>query len=131
VATAALARDVMTSTGLVTVSETTSVERAAELLVQHRFTALPVVDDSGRLVGIVSEADLVYDPLSGRRAARGRSVDAVMTAEVGTVEPDTSIQHVVGMLTGGGLRLVPVVEAGRLVGVISRGDLLRASTPAK
>jgi CBS domain-containing protein len=124
VATAALARDVMTSTGLVTVTETTSTERAAELLVHNRFTALPVVDDIGRLVGIVSEADLIYDPLSGRRAASGRTVDAVMTTEVATVPPDTSVPDVVRMLSGG-LRLLPVVEAGRLVGLISRSDLLR------
>ena len=101
----------MTSSGLVTVTETTSTERAAELLVHNRFTALPVVDDIGRLVGIVSEADLTYDPLSGRRAARGRSVDAVMTTEVVTVPPDTSVPDVVRMLSGG-LRLLPVVEAG-------------------
>jgi CBS domain-containing protein len=130
VATAALARDVMTSTGLVTVTETTSTEHAAELLVHNRFTALPVVDEIGRLVGIVSEADLIYDPLSGRRTAPGRSIDAVMTTDVGTVHPDASVQDVARMLADGGLRLVPVVEAGRLVGVISRTDLLRPSTPA-
>lgn len=78
-------RDVMTTNPLCTVHATTSVEDAAGLLTRHRWTALPVVDEQGRLVGVVGEADLVPDPLDGRRSPRPRSVGEAMTTDVVTV----------------------------------------------
>jgi CBS domain-containing protein len=125
VVAAVLAREVMTASGLVTVTETTPTERAAELLTAHRFTALPVLGDSGRLVGVVSEADLVRDPLDGRRGPPARTVDAAMTSDVTTAGPDTTMAELARMLSVGGLRVVPIVEDRRLVGMVSRGDLLR------
>ncbi|MBB6380524.1 CBS-domain-containing membrane protein [Pseudonocardia eucalypti] len=120
------ARDIMTSADLVTVTENTPPDHAARLLVGNRFTALPVVDVAGRLVGLVSEADLIDDPLNGRRTPRPRSVAAAMTTDVITRPPDAPVVELAQVLSDGGLRLVPIVAGDRLVGVVSRGDVLRA-----
>jgi CBS-domain-containing membrane protein len=122
----ATARDVMTATGLLTVRGTTPVEEAAALLTGARLTALPVVDERDRLVGIVSEADLVRDPLDGRRAPRPRTVAGAMTTGVVTLPPDAAVSELTRLMSDHGLRVVPIVEGGRLIGVVTRGDLLRA-----
>lgn len=121
-------RDVMTSKDLVTLSETTAVEEAVRTLVEHRFSALPVVT-GGKLIGLVSEADLMRDPLAGRRARRTVTVGGLMTTDVVTSSPDAPIDELYRLLVDEGLRLVPVVSAGLLVGVATRGDLLRLPTP--
>jgi CBS-domain-containing membrane protein len=120
------ARDVMTATGLLTVRGTTPVEAAAAVLTGARLTAVPVVDEQDRLVGIVSEADLVRDPLDGRRVPPARTVAGVMTTDVVSLSPDAGVPELARLMSGHGLRVVPIVEGGRLVGVVTRGDLLRA-----
>jgi CBS domain-containing protein len=114
-------RDVMT-TPVVTARVTETVDDVASRLVEHRFTSLPVVDDQGRLSGIVSEADLLgREPLSGRT---GRTVAAVMTREVVTLPPDDTVKNARLLVAEYGLRMVPVIENGRVVGVVSRSDLI-------
>jgi CBS-domain-containing membrane protein len=116
--------DVMTSGDLVTATADTSTEEAIELLTRHRFSALPVVSGDDLLVGIVSEADLLRDPLDGRASTRSRTVGGAMTREVVTVPPEASVQVVLGEFVEHGLRVVPVVSERRLVGIVSRSDLL-------
>lgn len=116
--------DVMTRTDLVTVDESTPCSRAVELLLANRFSALPVVDRAGTVVGVVSEADLIRDPLDGRRTGRPRTVGAAMTPDPTVVAPDTDLQQARHLVVDRGFRILPVTEAGRLVGVISRSDLL-------
>jgi CBS domain-containing protein len=123
------ARDVMTGAGLLTVSGTTPVEEAANLLTRHRWTALPVVDAGGRLIGIVSEADLVRDPLEGRRSPRPRTVAEAMTTDVVSLPPHAGIPELNRLMSSHGLRVVPIVEGDRLVGIVTRGDLLRSREP--
>ncbi|WP_169748082.1 CBS domain-containing protein [Pseudonocardia acaciae] len=118
------ARDVMT-TDVVTVTENTPTKRAAMLLISNRFTALPVVDGAGMLVGLVSEADLVRDPLDGWHAPAA-TVAGAMSTDVVARTPYAEIRELARLLSDGGLRLVPIVDHGRLVGVVSRGDVLRA-----
>lgn len=114
-------REVMTREP-VTVLPTDPVEVAVGLLLARRFTALPVVDADARLVGVVSEADLLGDHLSGRR--QSRSVSAVMTRTPVTLPVDATVGEAVALVAERGLRMVPVVDGGVLVGVLSRGDLI-------
>jgi CBS domain-containing protein len=114
-------RDVMT-TEVATAGPADPVDEVAARLVAHRFTCLPVVDGHQRLIGLVSEADLLgREPLSGRT---GRTVAAVMTRDVVTLTPDDTVGHARLLVAEHGLRVVPVVEDGRLVGVLSRSDLI-------
>ncbi|TQM36448.1 CBS domain-containing protein [Pseudonocardia cypriaca] len=115
-------RDAMT-TDVVTARVTDQVEAIAARLVELRHRSLPVVDERQQLVGLVSEADLLgKEPLSGR--ASGRTVGSVMTKDVVTLSPEDSISSARLLIAEHGLRMVPVVEGGRVVGVLSRSDLV-------
>ena len=82
-----------------------------------------MVDDQRRLVGLVSEADILgKEPLSGR--SNGRTVGSVMTKDVITLSPDDPISSARLLIAEHGLRMVPVVENGQVVGVLSRSDLV-------
>jgi CBS domain-containing protein len=130
-------RDVMTRE-VVTVGPDTSAKYAAEVMAERGYAALPVVDDDSRLVGIVAEADV----LEGRLPADPRLhlrreeeppdqpppllVRGVMTVGVRTVDAGSDISDVARLFVDGGLRSVPVLEHGRLAGIVSRRDLLAA-----
>ena len=85
-------------------------------MLQHRHTALPVVEWDGRLVGLVSEADVLGDPLytPGPR----RTVGDVMTHAAITVDVDATVGAARDLIAERGLRLLPVVKEGMLVGVV-------------
>jgi predicted transcriptional regulator len=109
------AGQVMTAPVL-TVGPDTSVTRVAEILTSQRFSAVPVVDDAGAVLGLVSERDLL--------ARQGRTARDVMTTSVISVTTDTDLEQVRRMLVDAPIRRVPVMSAGRLVGIISRHDLV-------
>lgn len=140
------ARDLMTP-DVVTVPPETPVVAIARLLGERGISAVPVLDTAGTLLGIVTEADLVRrlageedkpsswlatlfaDPADqAERYARthGATARDVMTEEVVVVEPETSAPHIAHMMEDLKIRRVLVVEDGRLVGLVSRADLLRA-----
>jgi CBS domain-containing protein len=121
---------------VLTVGPDTSAKYAGELLAEHGFAALPVVDDDGRLVGIVAEADVLRDRLpTDARLHLRRDEDApdnpppllvrgIMTATTRTVEAGADVADVARLFVDERLRSVPVLEQDRLVGIVSRRDLL-------
>ncbi|WP_067537130.1 CBS domain-containing protein [Nocardia crassostreae] len=115
------ARDVL-SRPVVTVRPETLVHEAITLLTAHGFAALPVVDEDGRVVGIFSESDALG--IGGHLETA--VVQAVMTVPVEVVTPGTDTSAIAARMLTGGLPSVPVVEAGLLVGIVARRDLLRA-----
>ncbi|MGQ9925734.1 MAG: CBS domain-containing protein [Chloroflexaceae bacterium] len=110
------AREIMTRQVISILSDAT-VEDAARLLARNRISGLPVVNAEGMLVGLVTEHDLI--------ARAGRLVSEIMSRSVITVSPDTEIEQVQHLLTNQRIRRVPVVEHGRVVGIVSRSDLVR------
>ncbi len=144
--TAAAARDIMT-TDIVTVGPETPVPELAALLAQRGISGAPVVDAGGALLGVVTESDLLRrlaaererPPgwLAGlfgdtteqaRRYARthGQRAGDLMTRDLATAGPDTPVADIARLFEARDIRRVPVVEGGRLLGVVSRADLLRA-----
>jgi CBS domain-containing protein len=127
-------RDIMTSP-VVTVTPDTSVKDAAAALVEHGINAVPVVDDGRRLVGIVSEADLLrleepYGAGAGRASPPGkrprpRTVREVMTRAVYTMPEDADAAAAARLMLRHGLKSIPVVAGGLVVGIVARRDLLR------
>jgi CBS domain-containing protein len=113
--------DVMT-TDVIAIRRSVALSRAVELMLQHRHTALPVVEWDGRLVGLVSEADVLGDPLytQGPR----RTVGDVMTHAPITVDVDATVGAARDLIADRGLRLLPVVKEGVVVGVVGRSDLV-------
>ena len=141
------ASDIMTAQ-VITVNPDTAVRHIAALLYKHRISAVPVLDD-GKLVGIVSEADLLHrheigtegtarssswwlQLLSADRsvaeyvkshATRARDI---MTKDVISVAPDTPIAHIARLFEKHRVKRVPVLQSGRLVGIVSRSNLVQA-----
>lgn len=145
------AKDVMT-TPVVTVGLQASVEEVAELMLKQRISGVPVVDGKNRLQGIVSEGDLIrrlepgsqshrswwLDLLAGRDAtafeyvkAQGRTAADVMTRKVVTVGERTSLANVAALLEHHHIKRAPVVQAGRVVGIVSRANLLHGLAALK
>lgn len=132
------ARDVMTC-DVVTAGPETSVKDAAAVLADGGFAALPVVDEEGRLLGIVSEADVLRDRLpqdprlhlrrddvGGGGSTPPTLVRGVMTEEVRTVDATADVADIARLFVHAQIRSVPVLDRGRLVGIVSRRDVLRA-----
>jgi CBS domain-containing protein len=119
-------RDYM-ATGLVTVTPDTEILRAAHLLVVNNIGGAPVVGPGGRLAGLLTEKDLMRVVLNaGYYADYGGRVADYMTTTVETVGPDESLVTVAKRFLEKGYHRYPVVENGRLIGQISRRDVLRA-----
>jgi acetoin utilization protein AcuB len=128
-------RDRMSSLA-VTITPDTSLQAALNLMHEHRFRRLPVVDDKGKLAGIVSERDLLYASpppatlLSGlelNHLLTERRVDEVMTRNVLTAMPDTFVEDAARLMVENKVGGLPVVEEdNRVVGVITETDVFRA-----
>ena len=112
--------------GVVTLPPGTSVAKLAEVLSTRRIGAVVISPDGKRMVGIVSERDVVRE--LGRRGAScmSETVDTIMTAKVVTCTRDDRADDVLQKMTDGRFRHIPVVEAGALVGHISIGDVVKA-----
>jgi len=140
------ARDVMTPR-VISVEADAPILRAVRLMLQNRISGLPVVGPRGELVGMVTEGDflrrgetdterhrsrwLEFVVGPGRLAeeyarARGRKVDEVMTAEPVTVTEDTPLDEAVRMMERHHIKRLPVVREGKLVGIVSRADIMHA-----
>lgn len=134
---AAKAGDIMTL-GAATVRESDTALRAIELLNDHRISALPVLDDAENLSGILTEGDflrhegfnfaeMLKKPLEMRRQELGRLlVRDIMTHICITTNPDMTLDDAIELMHRSSLKRLPVVAEGKLVGLLSRSDLLRA-----
>ncbi|SEH04007.1 CBS domain-containing protein [Nonomuraea solani] len=129
-----LVREVMSSPAI-TVRRTDPVRRAIRTLHGNDITAAPVVDDSGRLVGVVSELDLLRgefepDPRATVRPARStqdpppRRVMEVMTGDVVTVNETTDVTTAIDLMVGKRIKSLPVLRSDAIVGMLSRRDLM-------
>lgn len=142
------ARDLMTR-DVITVTPETPVSEIAKLLSEHNISGVPVVDEDGKLRGIISEADLVV------RAARPRfpryipflegviflenpahyeqeiqkmlavAAADIMTEKVVTAPPDACVEELATLMTERNVNRIVIIEAGRIAGVVTRGDIVR------
>ena len=104
----------------------TDILDAISFLLKHKVTGAPVVDESGQLVGIVTEKDCLKLVAVGVEANLPRGpVATFMTPNPMTITPDMDVYYVAGLFLKGHFRRFPVVENGRLVGAITRYDILR------
>ena len=140
------ARDVMISP-VVTVGRSATVRDVAKLLLEKRISAVPVVDDAGKVVGIVTEGDLIHRAEAGTERpyswwthflagdatmaadyakSHARRVEDVMTSDVITAPPETPLHEIAMLLEERRIKRVPIVNKdGNLVGVVSRANLIQ------
>ena len=112
-----------------TVTADLEIMRVIHLLVDRDLSGLPVVDEAGGVVGFLTERDVIRVAVeAGYFDEIGGSVAGYMTKEVQTVHPDDSLMDVAVLFTESPFRRYPVVEDGRLVGLLCRRDVLRALT---
>lgn len=130
--------------GAATIQPQASIREAARMMLDYRISGLPVVDGEGNLVGIITEGDLLGG-ITGDRYRRSwlefilddgnanglpqqpqaQTVSEVMTRDVMTASENTSVQDVVKLMKANAIKRVPIVKGNKVVGIISRADLLR------
>lgn len=141
-----IAANVMTSTPI-TVNENTPVFEVVDLLLDLKISGLPVLDSNGIMVGIITEGDLLRRRELGTEIKRPHWQElflgpdrlakdyvqshacyagAIMTARPLTVSPEAPLDEVIGLMENNNIKRVPVVKAGKLVGIITRVDILKA-----
>ena len=116
---------------VITVGPELDVKAVANTLAANGISAVPVIDINNKILGIVSEGDLTRRIASGAEHKRpasshGRKAKDVMTHNVITVDPDTSLQEIANLFEQRGIKRVPVVKKERLVGIVSRANLVQA-----
>jgi CBS domain-containing protein len=147
------ARDMMTK-NVITATPDMEIAQAARLLLENHFNGLPVVDDKGRLIGIICQDDLIVQqkklplpslftffdgliPLTSYRSLEkevdkivASTVSQAMTPDPITIDPDTSLEDIATLMVGNNIHTLPVVEGDRLVGIIGKEDVLRTLMPS-
>lgn len=118
-------RDVMT-TPAISIGHTAPFKEVVDLMLRHGISALPVVDDRGALLGVISDADLITKPALGGGRRRGRTAGGIMSAPADSAHLDDTVRDVARPMIDDHRKHLPVVDGSRrLVGVVSRRDLLR------
>lgn len=142
------AKDIMTKE-VITVQEDMTIEALGRIFIEKRISGAPVLDSRERLVGIVTENDLVrknsrlhiptvvrifdaFVPLGGTgqveeeiRRVSASTVSEICTRTVVTVSPDATLQDICSLMFEKGVHLIPVLDAGRIVGIIGKIDIIR------
>ena len=146
------AKDIMTK-DVITVTPDTDITQAAKLLLDNHFNGLPVVDDKGRLIGIICQDDLIVQqkrlplpslftffdgliPLTSYRSLE-KEVDKIIASKVAqamtpdplTIGPDASLEDIATLMVNNNIHTLPVLEGGRIVGIIGKEDVLRTLMP--
>jgi len=113
------------SRGLVTLTPDMDVLEALRILVEQRISGAPVVDQIGNLVGMLTERDCMQIALgAGYHSEDGGRVENFMTCSVVTVDANTPVTEIAERFATSNFRRLPVMEQGRLIGIISRRDVL-------
>lgn len=147
-------REIMT-TAVITVKPSTTVRELADILAKNKISGVPVVDDQDRVLGMVSEADVIVQDADLHfpyyvqflemviylqsvhkfeerfRKAFGSKVSEIMTADVVAVSPDQSVREVATLMADRNVNRLPVTDNERLVGIVTRGDIVRAIAQQK
>ncbi|HET6490124.1 MAG TPA: CBS domain-containing protein [Syntrophales bacterium] len=148
------AKDMMTK-DVVTATPDMEIAQAARLLLENHFNGLPVVDDKGRLIGIICQDDLIVQqkklplpslftffdgliPLTSYRSLEkevdkivASKVSQAMTSDPITIDPDTSLEDIATLMVSNNIHTLPVVDGDRLVGIIGKEDVLRTLMPSE
>ena len=117
-----VAKDIMTK-DVITVSPTITPKNLAKIFIENQISGAPVADKNGKIVGIVSEADLV--------GKKGKQVKDIMSKQVIEVDEETSVEEIAALMTTHKVKRLPVIRGKKLVGIVSRADIVGAIALSK
>src|SRR6266496_3574605 len=117
---AMIARDIMTRT-VYSISPEASVQEVAQLLSRKSISGVPVIDKDAKIIGIVTEADII-----GKVNREGLRVADIMSPEIIAVDEETGVGEIAMLLTERKIKRVPVMQNGKLVGIVCRADIVQA-----
>lgn len=112
-----IARDIMTR-DIITVAPTMTVKLLAKTLIKNQVSGAPVAGKDGKIIGIVSEADIL--------AKKGKDVKSIMSNKVISVPDDTTVEDIAQLMTTHNIKRVPVMDDAKVVGIVSRADIVSA-----
>jgi CBS domain-containing protein len=142
------AKDIMT-TEVTIVKEDTPIEEIAKILSENRISGVPVVNDEGKIKGIVTEGDLLHKITNPRvpgfmgllggviyfnsldkykedfKKLAAMKAEEIMTTDIITVSPDAEVEEIATIMVDRGIKRIPVIEKGKVVGIISRADIIK------
>lgn len=111
------AKNIMTR-DVITAGPAMPVRGLATLLIKNQISGVPVVDGRGKIIGVVSEADII--------AKKGKDVRSIMSKKLFTVEEETPIEKIAELMSANKIARLPVLSKGRIVGIVSRADIIGA-----
>ncbi len=117
-----LAKDIMTK-DVIAVNPLTPVKSLAKILSKNHISGAPVVDKSGKVLGVVSEADIL--------ARSGKQVKSIMSKRVIGVIEDTPVEEIASLMTTHKVKRIPIMRGEKLAGIVSRADIVRAIAMGK
>ncbi len=112
-----IAKDFMTR-DIITVSPSTKVKNLAMILIKNQISGAPVANKNGKILGIVSEADII--------AKRGKDAKAIMSKKVISIRQDASVEEIAQLMVTHAIKRLPVMEGGKIIGIVSRADIVNA-----
>jgi CBS domain-containing protein len=116
------AKQIMTR-DVITVSPTIRVKELAMTLIKNQISGVPVADKKGKIIGVVSEADIV--------AKKGKTVRDIMTKKIISVTEDTPVEEIARLMTTHKIKRLPVMNGGKVSGIVSRADIVSAIASGK
>jgi CBS domain-containing protein len=111
------AKNIMTR-DVITVSPTTTVKKVAMILIKNQISGAPVTDKNGKILGIVSEADIV--------AKKGKHARDIMSKKLISVSEETPVEKIAQLMTTHKIKRLPVINGGKVLGIVSRADIVNA-----
>ena len=112
-----LARDIMTR-DVITVMPTMTIKQLANALIKNQVSGAPVAGKKGKIIGIVSEADIV--------AKKGKDVKSIMSKKIVSIDEETPVEEIAQLMMTHHVKRVPVIHGDQLVGIVSRADIVSA-----
>ena len=112
-----IAKDIMTK-DIITVPPTMTIKQLAMTLIKNQVSGAPVAGRNGKIIGVVSEADIV--------AKRGKDVKAIMSKKIISVGEETLVEEIAQLMTTHNIKRVPVMRGDDVVGIVSRADIVSA-----
>jgi CBS domain-containing protein len=112
-----IAKDIMTR-DVIIVSPTTTVKKLAMMLIKNQISGAPVASKNGKIIGVVSEADIV--------AKKGKDVKSIMTKQIISVSENDPVEKIAQLMTTHKIKRLPVMREDKLVGIVSRADIVSA-----